>query len=83
MNRHAVPWTRRIAFGAMFTFFGSVGLLRLGQKLARLGTAPWAKGEWNDRLPGPAQQFTALRDVPRAAAKPFHKLWREQERDRG
>ncbi len=83
VRRGAVPWTRQIVFGAMFKFFGSAGLLHLGQKLARLGTAPWAKGEWNDRLPWPAKQFTALRDVPRAAAKPFHRLWGEQERDRG
>ncbi len=80
---NAVPWMRRFAFQWMFRVLSSPLLYRLGQKLGRLGTAPWADGEWNSWLPGPAKRFTEFRDTPRPAAKPFRKLWKsEQNRER-
>ena len=75
----AVPWRRRFAFRWMFRALSSPWMYRLSQKLARLGTAPWADGEWNRKLPGPGKKLTEFRDTPRPAAKPFRKLWEEEQ----
>ncbi len=76
----AVPADRLRAFRWMFRALASPWRYRLAQKLARLVTAPWADGQWNRKLPGPAKRFTRFRDVPRPAARPFRELWK-QERD--
>jgi L-lactate dehydrogenase complex protein LldF len=77
--RRSVPWGRRIAFRWMFRMLSSPRLLRLGQKLARLGTALGADGNWNTRLPGPARRLTEFRDTPRPAARSFRQLWKREK----
>jgi L-lactate dehydrogenase complex protein LldF len=49
--------------------------LRLAQKLVR----PWARTRWFRTLPGPAGNWTAMRDFPAPAARSFRDLWAELE----
>jgi len=75
----SVPRLRQFAFQWMFRVLSSPWLYRLGQKLGRLGTAPWADGEWCRKLPGPARRLTKFRDAPRPAPKPFRQLWKSEQ----
>jgi L-lactate dehydrogenase complex protein LldF len=52
-------------------------LYRLTLRLARLGLRPLAKEGWLSRLPGSAGGWTAVRDFPAPAARPFHERWKE------
>ena len=54
-------------------------LYRLALLLARFCLRPLAKGGWLSRLPGPGGNWTAVRDFPAPAARPFRDRWKELE----
>lgn len=51
-------------------------LFGLGERLARLGLRPWARGEVVHRVPGPLAAWTQARDLPMPARRSFRRLWR-------
>jgi L-lactate dehydrogenase complex protein LldF len=52
-------------------------LYRLALRAARLALWPLAKDGWLRRLPGPGGGWTAVRDFPAPAARPFRERWKE------
>jgi L-lactate dehydrogenase complex protein LldF len=50
-------------------------LYRLAQRGARAFLRPLARGGWLRRLPGPGAGWTAARDFPAPAARPFRERW--------
>ncbi|MFO0967022.1 MAG: lactate utilization protein LutB domain-containing protein [Gemmataceae bacterium] len=52
-------------------------LYRLALLGARLFVRPFAKDGWFRHLPGPVSNWTAARDFPAPAAKPFRDRWKE------
>lgn len=52
-------------------------LYRLALRAARLMLRPLAKDGWLSKLPGPGANWTAGRDFPAPAARPFRERWRE------
>jgi L-lactate dehydrogenase complex protein LldF len=58
-------------------------LYRLAVKAARLALAPFARGGWLRKLPGPGSAWTAARDFPAPAPRSFRELWRELEKSSG
>jgi L-lactate dehydrogenase complex protein LldF len=52
-------------------------LYRLALRAATLALRFWAKGGWLKRLPGPGAAWTAARDFPAPAARPFREHWKE------
>jgi L-lactate dehydrogenase complex protein LldF len=51
-------------------------LYRLAQRGARVVLRPLARGGWLRHLPGPGAGWTAARDFPAPAARPFRERWR-------
>ena len=62
-------------FGAMV--LSRPRLYRLALKAARATLRPWARDGWVRKLPGPGANWTAARDFPAPAARPFHERWQE------
>lgn len=54
-------------------------LYRLALLGARVFLRPFAKDGWFRRLPGPVRNWTAVRDFPAPAARPFRDRWKELE----
>ncbi len=54
-------------------------MYRLALRLARLFVRPFAINGWLRHLPGPAKGWTAVRDFPAPAARPFRDRWKELE----
>jgi L-lactate dehydrogenase complex protein LldF len=52
------------------------GLYRWAQRAAALGTRFLGGGDWLKRLPPPLNAWTARRDFPPFAARPFRERWR-------
>jgi L-lactate dehydrogenase complex protein LldF len=52
-------------------------LYRLALRLARLTLRPLARDGWLQRLPGPGAGWTAVRDFPALAARPFRQQWKD------
>ena len=52
-------------------------LYRLTLKAVRATLRPWARDGWLRKLPGPGANWTAARDFPAPAQKPFHERWQE------
>jgi L-lactate dehydrogenase complex protein LldF len=52
-------------------------LYRLALRLARLALRPLAPDGWLRRLPGPGAGWTAARDFPAPAARPFRDRWKD------
>lgn len=50
---------------------------RLALRAARLALRPFARDGWLRRLPGPGSAWTANRDFPAPAVKPFRERWRD------
>jgi L-lactate dehydrogenase complex protein LldF len=55
-------------------------LYRLALRGARLLLRPFSKEGWLRRLPGPGRNWTATRDFPAPADRPFRQRWQELER---
>ena len=51
-------------------------LFGLGERLARLGLRPWARGEVVRQAPGPLAAWTRSRDLRLPAPRSFRRLWR-------
>jgi len=60
---------------------GSKFLYRWGAKLARLYMKIGSRGGWRSRLPADGAKWTAHRDFPLPAARPFHARWNELKRE--
>jgi L-lactate dehydrogenase complex protein LldF len=82
VRRRTAPWSRRFAFRMMTRVLSSPGWYRLAQRLGRAMTFFGSVDGWVRRLPGPMKAITAVRDVPRPAARSFRARWAE-ERGRG
>jgi L-lactate dehydrogenase complex protein LldF len=52
-------------------------LYRLALRFARTLVRPLSRQGWFRRLPGPAANWTAMRDFPAPAAQSFRDLWKE------
>ncbi len=52
-------------------------LYRLVLRAARLALRPLARAGWLRKLPGPGSRWTAVRDFPAPAARPFRERWEE------
>jgi L-lactate dehydrogenase complex protein LldF len=52
-------------------------LYRLALRCAALLLRPFAPGGWLRKLPGPGSAWTAARDFPAPAARPFRQRWKE------
>jgi L-lactate dehydrogenase complex protein LldF len=52
-------------------------LYRLALRAAQLTLRPFSRDGWLRRMPGPAAGWTAIRDFPAPAVKPFRDRWRE------
>jgi L-lactate dehydrogenase complex protein LldF len=52
-------------------------LYRLALAATRLALRPWTRDGWVRRLPGPSAGWTAARDFPAPAARPFRARWKE------
>jgi L-lactate dehydrogenase complex protein LldF len=71
------PWQRRLGFQLMLSCLRSPWLYRVGQRVSRWLSGFAAEGEWIRRLPGGLGRWTASRDMPRPAPRPFRRVWRE------
>jgi L-lactate dehydrogenase complex protein LldF len=56
-------------------------LYRWAQRAAALGTRLLGGGAWLKRLPPPLNAWTARRDFPPFAARPFRERWQAKRRD--
>jgi L-lactate dehydrogenase complex protein LldF len=74
-------WLERLGYWAVKEVFKRPWLYRLVLRLARWGLWPWARGGWLRRLPGPGAAWTAARDFPAPAARPFRQKWKELEEE--
>ena len=70
-------WSESLAYGVWRRVLERPWLYRLVLRAAALALRPWARAGWLRRLPGPGSGWTAARDFPAPASKPFRELWRE------
>jgi L-lactate dehydrogenase complex protein LldF len=72
-----IPWSFRMQIRMWRIGMKCSLLYRVGGKMARFFGGLLAKDGWHSRLPGLAAGWTAHRDLPALAKKPFHKMWSE------
>jgi L-lactate dehydrogenase complex protein LldF len=75
-RRHGVPW-ERLAYRLWVAVLRRPWLYRLALRAARTALRPLARGGWLGRLPGPGAGWTATRDFPAPAARPFRERWKD------
>ncbi len=80
VRRRTVPWSRRFAFRMMSRVLISPVRYRVAQRLARALTFFGGADGWMRWLPGPMREVTAVRDVPRPAARPFRARWADENK---
>ncbi|HWQ12438.1 MAG TPA: LutB/LldF family L-lactate oxidation iron-sulfur protein [Roseiflexaceae bacterium] len=77
-------WFEPLAMLGYRQAMGSPALYALGGRLASIGTrimgGPSGRIGW---LPPPLDQWTKERDFPAFAAKSFHQIWEERQREKG
>ncbi|MFQ5830751.1 MAG: LutB/LldF family L-lactate oxidation iron-sulfur protein [Candidatus Methylomirabilia bacterium] len=75
------PWLERAIFKTVSHLLTRPALYRLSAGLGRLAQRPFLKGGRFRRLPGFFAGWTAHRDLPPVAARPFRERWPELERE--
>jgi L-lactate dehydrogenase complex protein LldF len=70
-------WSEAFAYAVWRRMLERPWLYRLALRAVSLALRPWARSGWLSRLPGPGSGWTAARDFPAPAPKPFRELWRE------
>ncbi len=73
----------RLAYALSAAVLRRPWLYRLALAAARLTLRPFARDGWLRRLPGPAAGWTAARDFPAPAARPFRERWKELKESLG
>ena len=72
-----MPWSFRMQIRLWRMAMKCSFLYRVGGKMARFVGGLLATDGWHSKLPGLAAGWTAHRDLPALAKKPFYKMWRE------
>lgn len=81
LKRGRVPLLWRIGFKFWKMGMRSKLLYKLGAKMGRWYTALKARDGWVGKLPADGKAWTATRDFPALAKKPFHKRWAKLVRE--
>ena len=74
-HENGKSWKEKLAYRLSAAVLRRPGLYRLALRCARLVLRPWARDGWLSRLPGPGAAWTAARDFPAPAARPFRERW--------
>jgi L-lactate dehydrogenase complex protein LldF len=72
-----VPWAERLVFSLFAWTVRHPRLFRLAARLGRRFQFEPTGERWVAAMPFPASHWTAFRDFPRLAAKPFHERWEQ------
>ena len=79
LQHHGPPQHRleRLAYGLAAAVLRRPWLYRLAVRVAGALLRPLARDGWLKRLPGPGSAWTASRDFPAPAVRPFRERWKE------
>jgi L-lactate dehydrogenase complex protein LldF len=75
-RKRSIPW-ERLMYWASKEVLRRPWLYRLSLRLARWVLRPLGHDGWLKHLPGPGGAWTAARDFPAPARRPFREMWRE------